>query len=259
MTAVMTNARSWREVERHLLMTKQYWPIYLGRILEPFLYLFSVGIGVGELVDVVAGPGGTEISYRQFVAPAMVMGSAMNISSFGAAIDFWAKYKWIQTYDAMLATPLTVDDIMKGEAAWLMFQVGIQSVAFVLTMLAMGLVQSWWAVLVIPTALLVAAAFASAGFVAASLIRSWMDFDFVILFTIPMFFFSASFFPLDQYPGAIAWMVQATPLYHGVDLSRDLTLGTVSWTSPLSALYLVAVVMVCLPLARKRLTKMLQP
>lgn len=248
-----------RVVERHARIAKNWWVVYLGRLLEPFIFLFSVGIGVGALVEDVAGPGGAAIPYRQFVAPAMLVAGAMNTATFATAVDFYSKYKWIKTYDAMLATPIGVTDVMVGELLWTLLHVTVQSIAFVLTMAGLGLIESWWGLLLVPSALLVAFAFGAAGFVASTYLRSWLDFDFVFLAIIPFFLFSASFFPLSQYPEVLAWVVRLTPLYHGVDLARDLALGAVGWTSLVSVSYLTVMGAVSLVVANRRLNTMLQP
>lgn len=248
-----------RVFERNAVLARHYWPVLLGRLLEPFLFLFSIGVGVGALVDGVTGPDGSVIDYRSFVAPAMIATSAMNSGIFGAGIDFYAKFKWVRSYESMLATPISVGDIIRGELLWIMAVITVQSCAFVLTMLAFGLVGSWWAILLVPTALLVVFTFAAAGFLAASYLRSWLDFDYISLAIVPLYLFSGSFFPLDRYPGAIADVVRFTPLYHGVDLARDLTFGSVGISSLVSVAYLLVLGLVLLRFAERRLITMLRP
>lgn len=251
--------RSLRVVERNAFMNRHYWMVFITRLLEPFLFLFSIGIGVGALVADIPGPAGEPIPYRSFVAPAMLAASAMNAAVFATAIDFFAKFKWMGSYDSMLATPITVRDLIRGELTWILGYLALQSSAFVITMLAMGLLESWWAVLLVPTALLVAFAFGSAGFVAASFLRSWLDFEYVTLVSFPLFLFSASFFPLSRYPGPVATIVQLTPLFHGVDLARDLTFGTVGPSSLISVAYLLAMGVIALAIADRRIGRRLQP
>ena len=134
---------------------------------------------------------------------------------------------------------------------------GAYSAAFLLVMLAMGLVSSWWALLVVPAALLIGAAFGAVCMALTTWMRSWQDFEFVTLATLPMFLFSATFFPVTAYPGVLRWVVEATPLYRGVVLCRELTTGTVSWDSAVSVVYLVAMVVVGLLLVRRRLDRLL--
>lgn len=261
--AVDRRRSSWalapRVMERNAVIARHYWMGFTARLLEPFLFLFSIGIGVGALVDSVAGPDGTPITYRSFVAPAMLATSAMNAAVFASGVDFFAKFKWVRSYESMLATPIAVKDIIRGELAWILCTLTIQGTAFVGTMVAMGLVESWWGVLLVPASLLVAYAFACTGFVAASYLRSWLDFDYISLAIVPLFLFSASFFPLDRYPDGVAAVIRLTPLYQGVDLARDLTFGTVGPASLGSVAYLVVMGRLALGVADRRLASMLAP
>ncbi|MEM7285454.1 MAG: ABC transporter permease [Actinomycetota bacterium] len=260
MTAVrLSGSRALRVLERNARVQRERWWIPILGMAEPFLFLFSIGVGVGELVGVVDGDGGTAVDYQTFVAPALLASSAMNTAVFGCCFDFFAKYKWVNTYDQMLATPIGTDDILRGETAWILLRVLVSAVAFTITMTAMGLVESWWGVLLPPTALLVAFAFSGAGFLAATYLRSWLDWDLVYLAVIPLFLFSASFFPLSQYPDAVAWIVRVTPLYHGVDLCRDLALGTIGWGAFVSIAYLTAMGTATTAAANHRLKPMLTP
>ena len=260
MTAVRTSiGRPWRVVERNAHVARQSWFTHVAALAEPFLFLFSIGVGVGALVSGVEGPGGTEVPYRTFVAPALLASAAMNSAVFSTAIDFFAKFKWIQTYDAMLATPITTADVLHGELLWVVLRIGVNSSAFIVTMAALGLLESAWALLLLPAAILVAFAFGSAGFLAATYLRTWLDFDLVQLALIPLFLFSASFFPLTQYPDGLAWVVRLTPLYHGVDLCRDLALGTIDWTALVSIAYLAAMGAIAMHLAERRVASLLQP
>ena len=162
--AELPTSRSARVLERNVRVWRTHWYGPVLGLLEPFLFLFSFGIGIGELVDVIDGPGGITVDYRTFVAPALLASAAMNTAVFATAFDFFVKYKWVQTYDAMLATPITTRDVIWGELAWIIVRIALSAVAFVVTMAAMGLIESWWGFLLVPTALLVGAAFAGAGF-----------------------------------------------------------------------------------------------
>ena len=98
---------------------------------------------------------------------------------------------------------------------------------FLGVMLGMGLIDSWWGLLALPGALLIGFAFAAAGLAATTFMRSWQDFDYVNMAILPMFLFSGTFYPLASYPDGLQWVVQATPLYHGVALERALVTGAV--------------------------------
>ena len=124
-------------------------------------------------------------------------------------------------------------------------------------MVAMGLVSSWWAVLVLPAALLIGVAFGAVGMALTTWMRSWQDFEYVTLATLPLFLFSATFFPLDAFPTWLGWVVEATPLYRGVVLVRELTTGTVGLASAVSVVYLVGLSVVGMLVVSRRLDRLL--
>ena len=241
---------------RNFLAYRGAWYIFVSGFLEPVFYLFSIGVGVGQLVGDFHF-NGQVVGYAAFVAPGMLAASAMNGSLLDATFNFFFKLKYNKLFDQMLATPLGVMDIARGELAWSLLRGGIYSAAFLLIMVAMGLVASWWAVLVVPAALLIALAFGGVGMAMTTYMRSWQDFEFVTLSTMPMFLFSATFFPVTAFPDAVRWVVELTPLYRGVVLCRELTTGAVTWGSAVSVVYLVAMGLVGLVLCRNRLAKLL--
>ena len=124
-------------------------------------------------------------------------------------------------------------------------------------MLAFGLVHSWWAVLAVPSAVLIGLAFAGAGAAGSTYIRSWFDFDFINLALLPMFLFSGTFFPMSRYPDWLRVVVRCTPLYQGVALERALALGHPTWASIGHALYLAALGLTGMRIAARRLTMIL--
>lgn len=124
-------------------------------------------------------------------------------------------------------------------------------------MLAMGMIRSWWGLLALPAALLVTVAFAGLGMALTTFMRSWQDFDYVTLATLPLMLFSATFFPLSAYPAPLAWVVELTPLYRGVVLMRELTTGVLTWESLASVVYLVALGVVGVLVVRRRLERLL--
>ena len=124
-------------------------------------------------------------------------------------------------------------------------------------MVAMGLVQSWWALLALPATLLIGFAFAGACLALTTYMRTWQDFEYVTLATMPMFLFSATFFPVTAFPGVLRWIVEATPLYRGVVLCRELTTGVVTWESGVSVVYLAVMGAIGVLMARRRLDTLL--
>jgi lipooligosaccharide transport system permease protein len=247
----------WRIVERNFLVYRSAWVVFLSGMLEPVLYLLSIGIGVGSLVGRFTLADGTQVGYVEFVAPAMLAASAMNGALFDATYNIFFRMKFEKLYDAMLATPLTPNDIARGEIAWALLRGACYSAAFVAIMVAMGLVSSWWALLALPATVLIGYAFAGAGMALTTWMRSWQDFEYVQLAIMPMFLFSATFFPLSTYPGLIEVVVRWSPLYQGVLLCRDMTLGTMGWDCVTAAVYLAAMGSIGLAVASRRVGELL--
>jgi lipooligosaccharide transport system permease protein len=157
----------------------------------------------------------------------------------------------------MLATPLTTSDIARGEITWGQLRGASYSAAFLVVMWAMGLIGSWWAILALPAALLIGFAFSAVCMALTTWMKSWQDFDKITLAQLPMFLFSATFFPLTVFPTWLQWVVEATPLYRGVVLCRELTTGSITWASGVSVIYLLAMSLIGLALVRRRLDKLL--
>ena len=134
---------------------------------------------------------------------------------------------------------------------------GVYSLAFLGVMAVMGMLHSWWAVLALPAAMLIGFAFAAVCMGLTTYMKSWQDFDKITLAQLPLFLFSATFFPVTAYPDTIRWVVELTPLYRGVVLCRELTTGAVSMASVWSVLYLVVMGVLGLLLVRRRLDLLL--
>jgi lipooligosaccharide transport system permease protein len=257
--ALLGTQRAWRVVERNARAYLRMWAPFVTGFFEPVFYLFSIGIGVGKLVGDVPGPGGTPIPYDMFVAPAMLATSAMNGTVMDTTFGFFFKFKYAKTFDGMLASPLGVGDVVRGEMTWALLRGLLYSAVFLVTMAAMGLVPSAWAMLALPAAGLIGFGFAGAGMGCTSFMRSYVDFSYIQLAIVPLFLFSATFFPLSEYPAALAWAVRISPIYQGVALERALVLGDLSPTLLLNAAYLGAMGVIGLRVASRRLGALLQP
>ena len=178
--------------------------------------------------------------YTAFVAPGLLASSAMNGAMIDSTFLVFFKLKIAKTYDAMLATPLGVGDVALGELSWCVLRGALYSGAFLAIMAILGYVVSPWAVLCWPAAVLISLAFASAGMAGTTYMRTWQDFDMVSLAFIPLFLFSATFYPLTVYPGWLQAVVRCTPLYQGVVLVRAADLGIFDWVLLAHIAYLVA-------------------
>jgi lipooligosaccharide transport system permease protein len=250
--------RAARLIERNAMVYRHAWTIIVSGVFEPLFYLFSIGVGIGNLVDVhLRAPNGSLVSYTAYVAPALLASSAMNGAIFDATFNIFFKLKYAKTYDAILATPVDVGDIAVGEIAWALLRGAMYAAAFLVVMAVMGLVHSWWALLALPAATLIGFCFAACGMAGTSYMRSWQDFSYVSLVQQPLFLFSATFFPLSTYPTWLGDIIRWTPLYQGVVLMRALILGGVDISSLGHVLYLLTLGLIGSLIAARRLGHLL--
>ena len=207
--------------------------------LFPVLYLTAIGLGVGSLIHgSVAGVG----RYLDFLAPGLLASTAMQIGGNDAMYPVMAAIKWLKTYFAMLATPLTVIDVLVGHLAWIALRLCMVCSIYLLVMAAFGTVHSPLALLAVPVGVLTGLAFAAP--IAAFAATQVNDTGFSTIYRfvlIPLFLFSGTFFPVDQLPGWLQPVALATPLYHGVALCRGLVLGHVTASAAAHLAYLAAV------------------
>ena len=244
-------------IERHARAYKHAWLVLLSGFGEPVFYLLSLGVGLGKLVPPLTGPGGQQVSFAAFVAPALLATSAMNGAIYDSTFNVFFLLKYAKLYDAVLATPVRATDVALGQIGWALIRSTLYSAAFITVMLVMGLVQSPWAVLALPAAILTGFAFAAAGMAASTFMRSWQDFEYVTLVSLPMFLFSTTFYPLSVYPRGLQIVVECTPLYQAVTLLRGLTLGGVGPALLVPVGYLSVMAVTGLVVAGRRVGRLL--
>jgi len=252
-----TDTGSLRLIERHAQAYRRAWLVFISGIFEPLFYLLSVGLGLGVLVGKVAGPGGQLIPYREFVAPGLLAVSSMNGAMFDSTFNVFFRLKYAKLYDAVLATPMRPTQVALGEIGWALIRGTIYAIAFIGVMLALDLVHSPWAVLDVPVAVLIGFGFAAIGMFGTTYMKSWQDFDYVILVSMPLFLFSATFYSLSVYPRPAQVVIEWTPLYQGVVLLRDLTVGVVGPGLLWRAAYLAALGVAGLYASGRRIGKLL--
>jgi lipooligosaccharide transport system permease protein len=244
-------------IERHARAYRHSWVILVSGVFEPLFYLLSIGVGLGALVGKVAGPDGQLVGFTSFVAPALLATSSMNGAVFDSTFNVFFRLKYAKLYDSALSTPMRSGDVALGEVGWALIRGGLYASAFMVVMLAMGLVHSVWSVAALPAALLIGFAFAGAGMAATTFMTSWQHFEFVTLATLPMFLFSTTFYPLSVYPRPVQIVVECTPLFQGVSLMRALTLGGITPSAAWNVLYLAAMGLAGLALAGRRISRLL--
>jgi lipooligosaccharide transport system permease protein len=223
----------------------QYRRVWRGTIVSsvvtPVIFLLAFGWGLGQIAnDSLSLPPG--VSYLEFVAPGLLAATAMQIASFEASWPVLSAIKWSRQYHAMLASPLRIGDIVLGHQAFIATRMFMTATIYFIAISAFGAVESPLGVLAIPVAVLVGIAFAAP--IAAWGAYTENEASFVAIFRfviLPMFLFSGTFFSIESLPRVFEAVAYLTPLWHGVDLSRQLTLGEVDPTSALlHVAYLVA-------------------
>jgi len=227
--------------------------------VSPVLFLAAMGVGMGSLVH---GGSGTLNGFRYavYLAPGLLAATVMQTVQGEATWPVMGAIKWDHTYLGQLATPLTVSDVALGHLTFMTMRAAIVAVAFTVVTAMFGLVHSaGGAVLAIPAAILTGTAFAAP--VAAFSASQERETGFILLYrfgVIPMFLFSGTFFPITQLPTVLQWVAYLTPLWHGVDLCRTLSLGTAALLPSLGhVLYLSAWFAVGAWLTGKAFTKRL--
>ncbi|WP_307248752.1 ABC transporter permease [Catenuloplanes indicus] len=234
------------------------WLVFISGAIEPFLYLFSIGIGVGALVGDMPLPDGTVVSYAAFVAPAMLAASAMTGALTETTFNFFGKMKFWKLYDSVLATPVGPMEIAFGELCWAMARGAVYAASFLVVMIAMDLTSPLRALLALPATVLIGFTFGAVGMLTATLMRGWQDFDLIGTIQFALFLFSGTFVPATAYPAALRWLIEATPLYRSVDLIRALTTGTTGWLQAFDIAYLLALLALCLWAASRRMSRRLR-
>lgn len=218
------NARAVIERGFRVIRT-QNWGVIATGFFEPVFYLLAMGMGMGALVGAVPGPDGQPISYAMYIAPALLATSAMNGAIYDSVNNVFFKLRYSKLYEGMLQTSLGPLDVALGEIFMALFRGLLYAIGFLAVITAMGLVTSWWALAMIPVALLIALGFASLGMAVTSFMKSFQQLDLVPVVLLPMFLLSATLFPITVYPEPLQWGIMALPLWHGVELMRQLSVG----------------------------------
>jgi len=201
----------------------------ISSVLGPLLYLGAMGLGLGSLVNRHAG-GILGVSYLTFIAPGVLAATGMQ-TAFGETLyPVLGSVKWVQNYFAAAASPLRPADVFRGHLLFVTLRLTMNCGVFLALIAAFGAVRSPLAAAALPAAVLTGLAFAPA-LMAWSVTRT-RDTSFSVLMRfvmVPLFLFSGTFFPVTQLPGWLRPVAYATPLWHGVELCRSLTLGTATW------------------------------
>jgi lipooligosaccharide transport system permease protein len=267
--AVARLARPWpltrptHIVERNLLVYRRTFMVIFSGFFEPLFYLFSMGFGVGSLIGDIPLGNGASVPYAVFVAPALLASSAMNGAIYETSHNFFYKLRYAKLYDAVIATPMSLADVARGEISWALLRGGLYVVGFLavvgaLSLAGVSLITSPLGVLAFPAAMVVGFGFAGAGMAATTFVRKWQDFDYLELGIMPMFLFSGTFYPISVFPAQVQLLVECTPLYRAVHLIRALMTGTPDLWIAVDLVYLAVMGLIGLAIVNRRLNKLLK-
>jgi lipooligosaccharide transport system permease protein len=241
-------------VQRGLIAARSSsWVVVLSGFFEPVFYLASMGIGLGALVGDVTTTTGTEVPYAAFIAPALLAVSAMNGAIYDSTWNVFFKLNYGKLYEGMLSTSLGPLDVALGEILYALLRGLLYASGFMIIMQVLGLNLAPTAILAIPAVLLIAFGFASLGMAITSYMKTFQHMDWINFVLLPMFLFSATFFPITVYPPVIQGVIQAFPLWHGVELIRGLTTGLLYPGMLWHVLYFAVMIAVGLTFTTKRL------
>ena len=243
----------WRR--NFLVWRKLAIPSVLGNLADPLIYMLGLGYGLGGLLPQVGG-----VSYVGFLAAGTVVASTMNAATFEALYSAFSRMHVQKTWDAILNTPRSLDDVLTAELVWAASKSLLSGLAILIVIAALGLTTSLLALWVIPVIFLTGLAFAALGLIVCALAPSYDFFMYYFtLFITPMLLVSGVFFPTDQLPAALHTAANWLPLSHAVQLARPLLLGEIpaNAVGHVSALLGIAIIAFCIAtvLTRRRLLK----
>ncbi len=238
----------------YMALKSSSWMVVLSGFVEPVFYLAAFGFGVGQLITGMTDGNGNPVSYGAYIAPALLATSAMNGAIYDSTWNVFFKMHFAKLYEGMMSTSLGALDVALGEIGWALLRGLAYAIGFMTVMIPLGLVPSAWGLLSVPAAVLVAFGFASFGMAVTSYIKSFHGMNWINFILLPMFLFSGTFYPLSVYPQWLQVIIQAMPLWQGVDLMRNLNFGTFNANMIGEVAYFVVMIAIGLFFTTKRLT-----
>ena len=247
------SGRSRAIMERaYIAFKSSTWMIVISGFVEPVLFIISFGYGLKDLVgDMTVA--GQPVGYVAFIAPALLATSAMNGAIYDSTMNVYFKMNHDRVYHGMLATSLGPMDVALGEISWALLRGLSYAVGFMAVVVPLGLVPSMWGILAIPAAVLIAFGFASVGMAITSYFKSYQQMGLINITLLPIFLFSGSFYPLTVFPDWAQLIIKLLPLWHAIELVRNLTLGIVGLHLVGHICYFLAMVISGLYFTTKRL------
>jgi lipooligosaccharide transport system permease protein len=225
---------AFRVWQRNVTIFRKFWVSGLfPNFVEPLIYLAALGLGLGTFIQ-QGGISGE--SYVQYIAPGLLASNAMFAASFESTFNTFVKLRFDKIYDAIITTPVNAEDVVAGEYLWAGTRAALYGTGFLGMLMVLGtafgepLITSWWALFIPPMLLLIGIMFSVLGTLFTSLI-SHIDL-FAYYFTLvvtPLFLFSGIFFPVQNFPAPVPQVAWFTPLYHAVNVCRELATGPSYW------------------------------
>lgn len=250
----MNLKRAFRVWQRNFTVyTKLYKSSIALNFVEPALYLAALGLGLGAFVKEING-----VPYINFIAPGIIASSSMFAATYECTYGTYVRMTYQKTFDAILATPVNIDDLVAGELMWGATKSMLYGTIIMIVISLFGLVDSAMIILAVPILFICGLIFAEVSVIAAATVPGIDTFNyFYTLLMTPMFLFSGIFFPLDNLPPVVAKIAFFTPLYHLVNICRSFSSGQVGSISDILWLLVVAAILAPYPfrLMRRRIVK----
>ncbi len=250
--------RFWRVWQRNLTVYRENWHInFVPPLLEPLLYLLAFGVGFSTLVGPIHYQGRT-VSYVRFIAPALIAINIMNNAFFETTFASFVRMYFQKTFDAMMATPLTLEEIITGEIIWGATKAVIGTAIMLAMVSLFGLITYPSGLLLLPVAFFAGFAFGTIGMFFTGIVKNIDLFNLpMFLFVTPMFLFSGTFFPLENLPGWAQTLAFCLPLTHLANICRALGWGVYHPSLFWGCAYFVLFILIFYPLAIRKMRRRL--
>jgi lipooligosaccharide transport system permease protein len=224
-------------MSRDVAIFGRYWKATtFSSIVQPTIYLLAFGLGIGTLVKTVG-----HVRYVEYVGTGVVATAVLFSSAFPGMFNTFVRWQFQRTYDAMLAAPVDVEELITAEVLWISLRAGVYGVAPILVAMAFGLQPSWGMLLVPSIGFLTGFGFASFGVAIAAVAKTIDNFNYVTSAVLtPLFLVAGTFFPISTFPPVLRAIAELNPLYHCVQLVRNSALGHLGVADLGHAAFLVA-------------------
>jgi len=241
-------------MSRDVVLFGRYWPsTTFSSVLQPVIYLLAFGLGLGSLINHLQG-----VTYVEYVATGIVATAILFASAFPGMFNTFVRWKFQRTYDAILAAPVDVEELITAEVLWIAIRAGVYGLAPLLVAILFGLTPTFGMLLVLPIGLVTGFGFAAFGVALAAVAKTIDNFSYITSAVLtPMFLVAGTFFPISALPPVLRAIAQINPLYHCVQLVRDASLGHLGPADLVHAAVLVAFALIMWRLAVRLLGRRL--